>query len=146
MGSLDKIAEEKELSSHEWERRKAAWCEREKIWAMEEIKVRQRARDREIKEGDRNTSYFFAKANQRKRKKTFPCLEEDGNILIENKDMIDHALQFYKKNFLEKKKEKILVWMGASGKVRRKFLLRKISCWRLISLKKKSCRLSKGHI
>jgi hypothetical protein len=43
--------------------------ELEKLWAIEEIKARQRASDRNILEGDRNTAYFHAIANHWARKK-----------------------------------------------------------------------------
>jgi hypothetical protein len=66
---IDKLAETQRLSSQERDKRKAGWVHFDEILKMEEIKVRQRAREREIKEGDRNTTFFFAKVNQRKRKK-----------------------------------------------------------------------------
>jgi hypothetical protein len=37
------------------------------LWLREEVKAKQRSRDRDIKEGDRNTSYFHIVANQRRK-------------------------------------------------------------------------------
>jgi hypothetical protein len=33
--------------------------ELEQVWRVDEIRARQRARDRDVKEGDKNTTYFF---------------------------------------------------------------------------------------
>jgi hypothetical protein len=87
----------KHRSCLERNKRKFDWVQLDQILRMEEIKARQRARDREIKEGDQNAAYLFAKANQRKRKKTISCLHHEGVTLSENKDMVEHARQFYKK-------------------------------------------------
>jgi hypothetical protein len=66
---------------------------------MEKMKARQKSKDREIKEDDQNTTYFFAKANYRKRKKTVTCLEHNGETFDDNQSMIDHAASFYKTLF-----------------------------------------------
>jgi hypothetical protein len=57
-------------------------------------KLRQgRVQDKkDIKEGDKNTTYFFAKANQRRRKKVISCLEDGERVLTENKDLIQHTV------------------------------------------------------
>jgi hypothetical protein len=124
MDMLDKLSEHQELSQVEMENKKVMWAELERIWRMEEVKARQRSREREIKEEDGNTSYFFAKSNQRRKRKMVSCLENEGEVVTHNKDMIDHALEFYK-SYLVKKKSQISPWIMSSERIMRKCLLKK---------------------
>jgi len=71
----------------------------EKIWNLEEIKARQRSRNKNIREGDRNIAYFQAISNQRARKKRIPALETPDGLLEDTKDMLNHAMNFYKHLF-----------------------------------------------
>ena len=62
---------------------------------MEEIKARQRSRERIVKEGDKNTTYFHAVANRRRRKKAVKVLEGSDGFIEENGAMLKLAVDFY---------------------------------------------------
>ena len=102
--SLDVKAETSALSTDELSRAKFINSELQKIWLQEEVKAKQRSRDRDIKEGDRNTSYFHAVANQRNRKVTIHSLDGPEGPVTDTREMLKVACDFYK-DFLRKNLE-----------------------------------------
>jgi hypothetical protein len=78
---------------------KALAKELEKIWSLEEIKIRQRSRDKQILEGDINTAYFHVVENYRNRKKKIDCIKGPNGMVFENSDILKVAANYYKDLF-----------------------------------------------
>ena len=93
------LAENRELNDQELGRMKAIHLELQRHWLKEEVKTKQRSRDRDIKEGDRNTAYFHAVANQRRRKTPIHSLDGPDGPVNDIKDMLGVAVDFYKDLF-----------------------------------------------
>jgi hypothetical protein len=73
--------------------------ELEHICSLDEIKIRQRARDKQILEGDRNTTYFHAIANHRNRKKRIDRLRGPNGMVTETSEILKIAANYYKELF-----------------------------------------------
>lgn len=99
--SFENLAEVRELNVDELREFREVEKELEKIWALEEIKARQRSRDRNLLEGDRNMAYFQAIANYRSRKKRVDCLEGPNGLVYNQKGTMAIAVDFYKKLFAQ---------------------------------------------
>jgi hypothetical protein len=71
----------------------------DKLWALDEIKARQRSRDRIILEGDRNTSYFHVIVILRFRKKRKETLKGRDGLVHETDEILRIAADYYKDLF-----------------------------------------------
>jgi hypothetical protein len=104
---LDEEAERTGLPAQGIKRLKEVADELGRIWALKEIKIRQRSRDRDILEGGRNTTYFQAIANQRSRKKRVYSLKGPNGLVEDQTGMSKIAIDFYKNLFAVEKRENI---------------------------------------
>ncbi|KAG2607555.1 hypothetical protein PVAP13_4NG257233 [Panicum virgatum] len=107
------------------QRMKEVKKELEHIWKIDEIKAKQRSRDKNIKEGDRNTSYFQALANQRKRKKKNETLQgPDGELLTSINPSLGMKINW------------ISISIHLFGRNLTRLLMRKMRSWQPPSLKR----------
>jgi hypothetical protein len=104
---LEVIAESRDLSKQEWDSLRCVSDKLEKILDIEEVKARQRSIHRNVKEVDRNTKYFHAVANQRKRKNTIYDIEGPERVMNSTKDIIKVATQYYNELFKFEPRPKI---------------------------------------
>jgi hypothetical protein len=96
---LDLEAENKMLDRDERLRMKELAKELDQIWALEEIRARQRSRDRNILEGGQNIAYFQAIANHRNRKRQIECLRGPDGDVHDTQGILRIVVDYYKKLF-----------------------------------------------
>ena len=96
---IDKNSETQGLSMEDYELRCSLQASLNHILKEEEIKWFQRAKERDLLEGDSNTRYFMIKASGRKRRnKIFRLFDED--MCIEGtENLLEHATNYYKTLF-----------------------------------------------
>jgi hypothetical protein len=70
-----------------------------KILKEEEVKWFQRAKERDIMEGDSNSRYFMLKASCRKRRNKNFRFYHDGKFIEGDQNLLDYATDFYKALF-----------------------------------------------
>ncbi len=96
---LDRLEERQTLTAEQFANRQE-WKERlNKVLLDEETLWSTRAKQRWLKEGDRNTKFFHAVANGRKRSNQIGTLEEDGRVICREEDKKAYFVNSFKKLF-----------------------------------------------
>jgi hypothetical protein len=99
LDALDKKGEDTPLSTEEKELQVNLHDWLKKLLREEEIKWRQRAKEKDLKEGDGNTKYFHLKASGRRKKNYISVFQNNGEEIYGENDLIKHVTDFYKQLF-----------------------------------------------
>jgi hypothetical protein len=93
---LDKKGESAPLSTLEKEMQVTLHDMLKMLLREEEIKWRQRTKEKDFKERDGNTRYFHLKASGRKKKNYISVLQNNGEEIYGESELIKHVTDFYK--------------------------------------------------
>lgn len=93
------MAQERALEQEEWAHRYQIERQLEQVYLREETYWRQRMGKNWLLAGDANTKFFHQFANDRHRKSTIVQLETNNGLITDQKDIMSHAVQFYKNLF-----------------------------------------------
>jgi hypothetical protein len=99
LAELEALQEEDSLPTRLLDRKPAIQAEMMKLNEQEEIYWHQRSNENWLLKGDSNTDYFHKKANGKKRKNTIFHLEKDGGVIENEKEILNHATEYYKELF-----------------------------------------------
>lgn len=70
-----------------------------RIMRDEELKWRQRSKEKGLKDEDANTKYFHLKASRRRKKNQISVLQNNGEEIVGDKNLVEHVTKFYKDLF-----------------------------------------------
>ena len=96
LDQIDKKGEILGLTSHDRAEQKRIQLHLRKIIREEEAKWLQRAKEKELQEGDGNTKYYHAKANGRRRKTTIFRLNQEEGVIEGQNNLKMYITEFYK--------------------------------------------------
>jgi hypothetical protein len=99
MDVLDKKEEHTPLSIQEKELQVEMHKRLKKLLRDEEIKWRQRAKEKDLKKGDGYTKYFHLKASGRRKQNHISVLHHNGEEIMGDANLIKHVTEFYKALF-----------------------------------------------
>lgn len=134
---LDKKAETQLLTQQEIDLKQSVKDRIAHLLREEELKWLQRAKTMKLLHGDRNTKYFQAVANGKRRKTRILRLEQENEVIEGDEKIKKYITSYYKKLFQTVERNNFS-WMSCKLRISRKSPSRRMRCLYLISMRKKS--------
>jgi hypothetical protein len=95
------LAEDRHLLAKEKSEREKLIADFEKAILLEEISYRQKSRELWLREGDKNTKFFYLVANSHRRNNSISTLIVDGELSTDSAAISSYINQFYIGLFME---------------------------------------------
>jgi hypothetical protein len=98
---LDALEESRSLTVEERTYHEDCCGELHKVMDLDEISWRQKSRVLWLKKGDRNTKFFHRMANSHRRNNFIGCLNVEGTLTLDPKEVEEGIVQYYRQLYCE---------------------------------------------